>query len=87
MKLLPKFALLSFGVAAVPLVIAGLSSARISRQELREAIQEQETLVAANVSNYVARRTSGTCWTSGGCSCGCWSGNPPGPTSPGLSCT
>jgi two-component system, NtrC family, sensor kinase len=54
MKLLPKFALLSFGVAAVPLVIAGLSSARISRYQLREAIQEQETLVAANVSNYVS---------------------------------
>jgi two-component system NtrC family sensor kinase len=54
MKLLPKFALLSFGVAAVPLVIAGLSAARISRHELREAIQEQETLVAANVSNYVS---------------------------------
>ena len=54
MKLLPKFALLSFGVAAVPLLIAGLSSARISRHELREAIQQQETLVAANVSNHVS---------------------------------
>jgi two-component system, NtrC family, sensor kinase len=54
MKLLPKFALLSFGVAAVPLAIAGLSSARVSQKALREAIQDQEALVAANVSNHVA---------------------------------
>jgi two-component system NtrC family sensor kinase len=54
MKLLPKFALLSFGVAAVPLAIAGLSSARVSQEALREAIQDQEALVAANVSNHVA---------------------------------
>ena len=56
MKLLPKFALLSLGVAAVPLAIAGLSSARISQQELREAIKDQEALVAADVSNFVAMR-------------------------------
>jgi two-component system NtrC family sensor kinase len=55
-KLLPKFALLSLGVAAVPLAIAGLSSARISQQELREAIKDQEALVAADVSNFVAMR-------------------------------
>ena len=56
MKLLPKFALLSLGVAAIPLAIAGLSSARISQQELREAIKDQEALVAADVSNFVAMR-------------------------------
>jgi two-component system, NtrC family, sensor kinase len=55
-KLLPKFALLSLGVAAVPLAIAGLSSARISQQELREAIKDQEALVAADVGNFVAMR-------------------------------
>jgi two-component system, NtrC family, sensor kinase len=54
MKLLPKFALLSFGVAAVPLAIAGLSSSRISQEALRAAIQDQERLVAANVSSYVS---------------------------------
>jgi two-component system, NtrC family, sensor kinase len=53
MKLLPKFALLSFGVSAVPLAIAGLSSTRISQQALRESIQEQEQMVAVNVSGYV----------------------------------
>ncbi len=56
MKLLPKFALLSLGVAAVPLAIAGLSSARISQQELQVAIKDQEALVAADVSNFVAMR-------------------------------
>ena len=54
MKLLPKLALLSFGVAAVPLAIAGLSSTRVSQDALREAIEAQEAQVAANVSNYVA---------------------------------
>jgi hypothetical protein len=37
-KLLPKFALLSIGVAAVPLAIAGYSSIRVSQAALREAI-------------------------------------------------
>jgi signal transduction histidine kinase len=54
MKLLPKFALLSFGVSVAPLAIAGLSATRISQQALRESIEEQEQLVAANVSGYVA---------------------------------
>ena len=46
MKLLPKFALLSIGVAAVPLAIAGYSSIRVSQAALREAIEGHEVLLA-----------------------------------------
>ena len=54
MKLLPKFALLSFGVSAVPLAVAGLSATRISQEALRESIEDQEQLVALNVAAYVS---------------------------------
>jgi two-component system NtrC family sensor kinase len=53
-KLLPKFALLSFGVSAVPLAVAGLSATRISQEALRESIEDQEQLVALNVAAYVS---------------------------------
>jgi two-component system NtrC family sensor kinase len=53
-KLLPKFALLSFGVSAVPLAVAGLSATRISQEALRESIEDQEQLVALNVGAYVS---------------------------------
>jgi two-component system NtrC family sensor kinase len=54
LKLLPKFALLSFGVSAVPLAVAGLSATRISQEALRESIEDQEQLVALNVAAYVS---------------------------------
>jgi signal transduction histidine kinase len=53
MKLLPKFALLSIGVAAVPLAIAGYSSIRVSRSALREAIEGHEVLLARQIAEYV----------------------------------
>jgi signal transduction histidine kinase len=53
-KLLPKFALLSIGVAAVPLAIAGYSSIRVSQAALREAIYGHEVLLARQISEYVA---------------------------------
>lgn len=53
MKLLPKFALLSFGVAAVPLAIAGWSSARISQRALEDAIFQQEKQVARGLAQQV----------------------------------
>lgn len=53
MKLLPKFALLSIGVAAVPLAIAGYSSIRVSQAALREAIEGHEVLLARQISEYV----------------------------------
>ena len=46
MKLLPKFALLSIGVAAVPLAIAGYSSSRISHRALHDALLENELMIA-----------------------------------------
>jgi signal transduction histidine kinase len=52
MKLLPKFALLSIGVAAVPLAIAGYSSSRISHGALREALFENELMIARQVSEF-----------------------------------
>jgi two-component system NtrC family sensor kinase len=55
-KLLPKFALLSLGVAAVPLAIAGLSSVQVNRQSLREASRAHDELVAVDVANLVAMR-------------------------------
>ena len=54
MKLLPKFALLSIGVAAVPLAIAGYSSIRVSRTALGEAIKDHEVLLARQISEYVS---------------------------------
>lgn len=53
MKLLPKLALLSIGVAAVPLAIAGYSSIRVSQAALREAIEGHEVLLARQISEYV----------------------------------
>jgi signal transduction histidine kinase len=53
MKLLPKLALLSIGVAAVPLAIAGYSSIRVSQAALREAIEGHELLVARQIAEYV----------------------------------
>jgi len=53
-KLLPKFALLSIGVAAVPLAIAGYSSIRVSQAALREAIEGHEVLLARQISEYVS---------------------------------
>jgi two-component system NtrC family sensor kinase len=57
-KLLPKFALLSIGVAAVPLAIAGYSSSRISRGALTEALVENEMMISRQVSEFVASRLS-----------------------------
>jgi signal transduction histidine kinase len=54
MRLLPKFALLSIGVAAVPLAIAGYSSIRVSQAALREAIEGHEVLLARQISEYVS---------------------------------
>lgn len=53
MKLLPKFALLSIGVAAMPLAIAGYSSSRISQNALRRSIEEHELMVAHQGAEYV----------------------------------
>jgi signal transduction histidine kinase len=53
-KLLPKLALLSIGVAAVPLAIAGYSSIRVSQAALREAIEGHEVLLARQISEYVS---------------------------------
>jgi len=60
MKLLPKFALLSIGVAAVPLAIAGYSSIRVSQAALREAIYGHEVLLARQIRSTSAA-TSPTC--------------------------
>jgi two-component system NtrC family sensor kinase len=51
-KLLPKFALLSIGVAAIPLAIAGYSSSRISQGALREALVENELMIARQVAEF-----------------------------------
>ncbi|MGB8298551.1 MAG: ATP-binding protein [Polyangia bacterium] len=58
MKLLPKFALLSIGVAAVPLAIAGYSSIRVSQAALRDAIEGHEVLLARQISEYVTSHLS-----------------------------
>jgi two-component system NtrC family sensor kinase len=54
MKLLPKLALFSIGVAAVPLAIAGYSSIRVSQSALRVAIQGHEVLLARQIAEYVS---------------------------------
>jgi two-component system NtrC family sensor kinase len=52
MKLLSKLTLLSLGVSAVPLAIAGYSSLRIGQNALRGAIEENELTVAKQVAEY-----------------------------------
>jgi signal transduction histidine kinase len=58
MRLLPKFALLSIGVAAVPLAIAGYSSIRVSQAALRDALERHEVLLARQISEYVSSHLS-----------------------------
>jgi signal transduction histidine kinase len=58
MRLLPKFALLSIGVAAVPLAIAGYSSIRVSQAALRVEIEGHEVLLARQISEYVSSNLS-----------------------------
>jgi len=58
LKLLPKFALLSIGMAAVPLAIAGYSSIRVSQAALRDAIDDHEVLLAHQISEYVSSQLS-----------------------------
>jgi signal transduction histidine kinase len=52
MKLLSKLTLLSLGVSAIPLAIAGYSSLRIGQSALRNAIEENELTVAKQVAEY-----------------------------------
>jgi signal transduction histidine kinase len=53
MKLLSKLTLLSLGVSAIPLAIAGYSSLRIGQGALRGAIEENELAVAKQVADHV----------------------------------
>jgi len=53
MKLLTKLTLLSLGVSAIPLAIAGYSSLRIGQGALRGAIEENELTVARQVADHV----------------------------------
>ena len=53
MKLLSKLTLLSLGVSAIPLAIAGYSSLRIGQRALRGAIEENELTVAKQVADHV----------------------------------
>ena len=54
MKLLSKLTLLSLGVSAIPLAIAGYSSLRIGQRALRGAIEENELTVAKQVADHAA---------------------------------
>jgi signal transduction histidine kinase len=54
MKLLPKLTLLSIGMAAIPLAIAGYSSIRVSQAALRAAIEGHELLLAKQIAEYVS---------------------------------
>jgi two-component system NtrC family sensor kinase len=54
MKLLSKLTLLSLGVSAIPLAIAGYSSLRIGQGALRGAIEENELAVAKQVADHVS---------------------------------
>jgi len=54
MKLRWKFALLSVGVCAIPMAIAGFSAARIGQSAIRQSIEEQEQTVAQQFSEYVS---------------------------------
>jgi signal transduction histidine kinase len=58
MKLLSKLTLLSLGVSAIPLAIAGYSSLRIGQNALRSAIEENELTVARQVAEYAASEIS-----------------------------
>jgi len=53
MRFHTKLTLLSLGVSAVPLAIAGYSSTTIGRSAVRRAIEENELMVARQVSSYV----------------------------------
>jgi signal transduction histidine kinase len=53
MKLLSKLTLLSLGVSAIPLAIAGYSSLRIGQVALRGAIEDNELTVAQQVADHV----------------------------------
>ena len=54
MRLLSKLTLLSLGVSAIPLAIAGYSSLRIGQRALRGAIEERELTVAKQVADHAA---------------------------------
>ena len=54
MRLLLKLTLLSLGVSAIPLAIAGYSSLRIGQNALRRAIEENELTVAKQVAEHAA---------------------------------
>jgi signal transduction histidine kinase len=58
LKLLPKLTLLSLGVSAVPLAIAGYSSLWIGQRALRRAIEENELTVAKQVAEYASSEIS-----------------------------
>jgi hypothetical protein len=53
MKLLSKLTLLSLGVSAIPLAIAGYSSLRIGQGALRGAIEDNEQALARQVADHV----------------------------------
>jgi two-component system, NtrC family, sensor kinase len=53
-KLLSKLTLLSLGVSAAPLAIAGYQALRIGQGALRSAIEENELTVAKQVAEYAA---------------------------------
>jgi signal transduction histidine kinase len=57
-KLLPKLTLLSLGVSAVPLAIAGYSSLWIGQRALRRAIEDNELTVAKQVAEYTSSEIS-----------------------------
>src|SRR5882762_9101766 len=54
MRLLLKLTLLSLGVSAIPLAIAGYSSLRIGQNALRRAIEDNELTVAKQVAEHAA---------------------------------
>lgn len=54
MRLLLKLTLLSLGVSAIPLAIAGYSSLRIGQNALRRAIEENELTMAKQVAEHAA---------------------------------
>ncbi len=58
MKLFSKLTLLTLGVSAVPLGIAGYSSLRIGQSALRSAIEDNELTVAKQVAEYTASEIS-----------------------------
>ncbi len=54
MKLNAKLMLLSLGITAVPLAIAGYSSARIGQAALRDSIEEHELAIARQLADHIA---------------------------------